>query len=111
EHGWVENLFGRRCRLPTLDTATPDHIEKCAINYRIQSTGADLVKRAMLHPQVVGMDQALQVHDELLIDGMGDFPQALSSLGPLHTPFKVKYGSTWTKGAAQHLSASSASIP
>ena len=110
EHGWVENLFGRRCRLPTLDTATPDHIEKCAINYRIQSTGADLVKRAMLHPQVVGMDQALQVHDELLIDGMGDFPQALSSLGPLHTPFKVKYGSTWTKGAAQHLSASSASI-
>lgn len=100
EHGWVENLFGRRCRLPTTETATPDHIEKCAINYPIQSTGADIVKRAMLHPDVVGMDQALQVHDEILVDGVVEFPKVLENLGPLFTPFKgVKYHDVWHKGA------------
>ena len=104
EHGWVENMLGRRCRLPTLDTATPDHIEKCAINYPIQSTGADTVKRAMLHPSIIHQDQALQVHDEILVDGLVDFPEALAHVGPLYTPFKVKYGPVWSKGTATHLS-------
>ena len=96
EHGWVENMLGRRCRLPTLDTAVPDHIEKCAINYGIQSSAADIVKRAMLHPDVLRLDQALQVHDEILVDGPAEFPKALETVGPLLTPFEVKSGAFWS---------------
>jgi len=104
EQGWVENMLGRKCRLPTLETATPDHIEKCAINYPIQSTGADIVKRAMLHPSLIDQDQALQVHDEILADGMIAFPEVLAHIGPLYTPFKVKYGPTWGKQVLQQTS-------
>ena len=100
EHDWVENMFGRRCRVPKPDPGingvTPNHTEKCAVNYPIQSAAADLVKRAMLHPDVVDMDQALQVHDEILVDGYVEFPEALADLGPLHTPFKTKHGVTWS---------------
>jgi DNA polymerase-1 len=99
EHGWVENMFGRRCRLPKLDPmvsgVTPNHIEKCAVNYPVQSTAADYIKRAMLDPDVIGLDQALQVHDEILVDGDVEFPERLAGLGPLPTPFKTKRGHTW----------------
>ena len=88
-------MFGRKCRLPTLDTAPLSHIEKCSVNYPIQSTAADIVKRAMLHPDVVDLDQVLQVHDEILVDGLAEFPEALEWVGPLRTPFKVKQGAVW----------------
>lgn len=99
-NGWVENVFGRRCRLPKLDPlatgTTADHVEKCAVNYPIQSAGIDIVKRAMLDPQVYRMDQVLQVHDEILVDGRVEFPlERLERIGPLLTPFKQKHGAIW----------------
>lgn len=95
ENEWVENMLGRRCRLPSAEIAVLSHREKCAVNYPIQSTAADIVKRAMLHPSIVNLDQTLQVHDEILIDGRVEFPKELEYVGPLHTPFEPKQGAVW----------------
>jgi len=81
--------------LPSTDYAPVSHIEKCCVNYPIQSTAADIVKRAMLYPGVVDMDQVLQVHDELLVDGAVEFPEALAEVGPLRTPLTTKRGAIW----------------
>lgn len=95
QHGWVETMYGRRCRVPSRDIATDDHIEKCMVNYPIQGTGFDVLARALLVCDSLGMDLALPVHDEILVDGIVDFPEKLTDLGKLPTPFKVHSGPHW----------------
>jgi len=52
----------------------------------------------MLWCDRLNIDQALQVHDEILADGDYDFPEELAHIHPeLHTPFKVKKGPNWVK--------------
>lgn len=93
--GWAETMYGRRCRLPSLDIAVPDHIEKCAVNYPIQGTGFDILARALLICFNMGMDLALPVHDEIVVDGLVEFPEELNNLGKLYTPFKTHQGPHW----------------
>ncbi len=93
---YVENLYGRRCRLPEGIQYSWKHIINCRINYPIQSGAAEIVKRQMLLCDLLGMDQALQVHDEILVDGKVEFPPVLAHIHPeLHTPFKVRTGPYW----------------
>lgn len=92
---YAETIFGRKMLLPKLGLTptgqwiTQDHINKCKINYPVQGSAADLIKRAM---RVCGnYDLALQVHDEILIDGDVTIPTELDMLHPgLLTPFEVK---------------------
>lgn len=94
---WIENMFGRRCRLPADPTRfTPKHTINCRINYPPQSGASDVVKRAMLRCDGYGFDQRLQVHDEVLVDGYVEFPQELAYVHPeLATPFKSYHSPFW----------------
>jgi len=94
--GWQESLFGRRMRLPAIGAANFEHIQKCALNYIPQGSAADIVKRGMLMCEELGMDIALQVHDEILVDGSVEFPKELAHICPgLETPFKSYQSPVW----------------
>ena len=117
----VDSLFGRRMRLPepredaTINPrAFESHVQKCAINYPIQGTAADIIKRAMIYiDRNYDWDQRIQVHDELVFDGDIDLPvlektkEPGSELNKLHplanmhpdlcTPFETKKGLVWKK--------------
>ena len=96
EGSYAETLFGRRMKLPA--GPTMDHVAKCRINYPIQGTAADIIKRAMVACK--DLDLRVQVHDELVFDG--DFKQELKERG-LDTildgcliPYSVKRGARWS---------------
>jgi len=94
--GYVETVFGRKCRLPGMDRATIGHIGRCGRNYGAQGSAADAVKRQMLLCDEFGMDEALQIHDEILIDGDVDFPPELAHVHPsIAVPFKTYQSATW----------------
>jgi len=94
---YIENLYGRRCRLPEGLQYTWKHIVNCRINYPTQSGASEIVKRQMLMVDLLGIDQALQVHDEILADGKVEFPPELAYICPeIHTPFKVKVSPYWS---------------
>lgn len=93
---YIENIYGRKCRLPQASMSTLGHIQKCALAYPPQSSAAEIVKRAMLICDRGGFDQALQVHDEVLCDGVVRFPEELAHIHPgIHTPFKQSIGPNW----------------
>lgn len=94
---WVETDFGRRCRLPVDQiTATEDHIAKCKVNYRDQGTAADIIKRAMIYCDLMGIDFPFQVHDEIVADGQVDWPELIKTIHPeIVTPFEAYSGPDW----------------
>ena len=99
-HGpYVETDFGRRMAMPRNITnmsrhAYEAHCSKAAVNYPIQGTAADIIKRAML--QTKDLDIRVQVHDELVADGECEFPDSLSHIHPeIHTPFSVYKDYSW----------------
>ena len=105
EHGeWVESDFGRRMRLPEMvegydynPKAFEAHVGKCAINYPIQGTAADIIKRGMLDVVKSGADLRLQVHDEYLVDGNWEPMPELTNVHPeIHTPMETKKGLVWS---------------
>ena len=96
--GYATTIFGRKARLPRLGEVAFEHIQKCAINYTPQGSAADVVKRAMLRCDDMGFNQALQVHDEILVDGVVEFPDELAYIHPgINTPFTVHTGTDWVK--------------
>ncbi len=93
--GRAKTIFGREMRLPTEDEESHDGIERKAVNYPIQGSAADILKRSLIKCQ--DMDIALQVHDELLIDGLilPDKFEDLESIAPFRTPVEVHYLERW----------------
>lgn len=100
----VEDIFGRTMRLPEYhETETSNkrafemHVAKCAVNYSVQGSAANIMKRGMLLLDKYDFDTRLSVHDEYLCDGDYDFPEELAHIHPeLHTPFETKKGVVWT---------------
>lgn len=106
---YAESIYGRRMLVPTVDYLITErnmrewgarkHISSCRINWPIQSSAADLVKRGMLHCWDSGLGDLLrlQIHDEYLFDGDVEFPsQELAHISPLlETPWKVTKGPKW----------------
>ncbi len=93
--GKATTIFGRDMRLPTEEEESRDGIERKAVNYPIQGSAADILKRALIHCR--NMDIALQVHDELLIDGM-ELPDkftGLEHIAPFRTPIEIRYLERW----------------
>lgn len=76
ELGYVETIFGRRLYLPDIRSKSFGRkraAERAAINAPMQGTGADIIKRAMihLHEKLKGqaeMRMLMQVHDELVFE-------------------------------------------
>ncbi|WP_341760486.1 DNA polymerase I [Candidatus Endowatersipora endosymbiont of Watersipora subatra] len=77
EHGYVENIFGRRIHYPEIQSSNA-HIrtlnERAAINAPIQSSAADIIRRAMVKMETalisknLKAEMLLQVHDELIFE-------------------------------------------
>jgi DNA polymerase-1 len=75
--GYVETVFGRRLRLPEIQSGSPARrqaAERAAINAPMQGTAADLIKLAMIAVQGF-LDKSelktkliMQVHDELVLE-------------------------------------------
>jgi len=89
---YATTLYGRRIRLPTIDEESEGGIMRKAVNYPIQGSAAEILKRALIkckHLPIV-----LQIHDELLFDGKVELPD-LENMAPLHTPIEVKYLERW----------------
>ena len=75
EKGYVETMFGRRRMVPELRSRNNQirmGSERMTVNFPIQGTAADILKRAMLalHPRLEAgrARMILTVHDELLIE-------------------------------------------
>jgi DNA polymerase-1 len=75
--GYVETVFGRRLRLPEMQSGSPARrqaAERAAINAPMQGTAADLIKLAMVAVQNWLDEKQLksllimQVHDELVLE-------------------------------------------
>ena len=77
EHGYAVTRFGRKRRLPDINSKNPvvrGYAERNAVNAPIQGTAADIIKRAMIDIYREMKDKGLkskmimQVHDELNFD-------------------------------------------
>ncbi len=77
KQGYVESVFGRHCPTPDVFHKIPSRrnfAERQAINAPLQSTSADIIKRAMVRIpaalQKAGLSSRmlLQVHDELIFE-------------------------------------------
>lgn len=76
-NGYVETFLGRKCYINGINDknfAIRSFAERAAINYPLQGTAADIIKKAMVNLQNLFENKALkskitlQVHDELLIE-------------------------------------------
>ena len=85
-------LFGRRIQLPLLEEESKGGIERKAVNYRIQGSAAEILKRALIKCKDLPM--VLQVHDEIIFDGRVELPD-LEHIAPFHTPIEVRYLQCW----------------
>jgi DNA polymerase-1 len=77
EQGFVTTIFGRRCHVPEINSKNPamrGFQERAAINYPLQGSAADIIKRAMarlpaaLSKASLKARMLLQVHDELVFE-------------------------------------------
>ncbi len=97
-HGYITTLYGRDIVLP-MDIESDDGIKRKAVNYTIQASAAEIVKRAMIRCWNEEMPMRLQVHDELLFNG--DIQHTISLLELDHiveglkTPISVKVLDRW----------------
>lgn len=91
--GYIHTLFGRKINLPSTLAENEMAIKRKAVNYVIQGSAAEIIKRAMLKCGQLPM--VLQVHDSLLFDGRVDLPESLDSVSPLRTPLEVKETERW----------------
>lgn len=118
KYGYVTNLFGRKIfysNLASAKGALRANLERAAINARIQSSAADIIRRAMIN-MPAAMDAAncsakmlLQVHDELVFEvKQGDeqasaaiikktMEEALQPIVELSLPLNVEigFGQNW----------------
>lgn len=116
KNGYAENLFGRRRPIGDLRHANRfvrEAAERLAINTPIQSTAADLIKKAMiiiedkLRQTKMASRMVLQIHDELLFEvAPGEenelehlARQAMENVVKLKVPLRVDggFGSTWNE--------------
>ena len=92
---YVTTILGRRIRLPDPETESDDGLKRKGINYQIQGSAAEILKRSLIKLDSLGWDIALQVHDEVLADGIYTLPDDLADITPVHCPWETKYLARW----------------
>ncbi len=114
ETGCVETVFGRRLRLPEINSANGNRrqaAERAAINAPMQGTAADIIKLAMiavhdwLKRENLRSKLIMQVHDELVLEVPADeiemmkreLPKFMGNVAELDVPLLVEVGvgSNW----------------
>ena len=97
-HGYpsyATTVFGRKIRLPDPEEESQDGIYRKNVNYRIQGSAAEILKRGLILTK--NLPQALQVHDEVLYDSY--IPESrfepLEHIAPFYTPVEIKYLARW----------------
>ena len=114
ETGCVETVFGRRLRLPEINSANGNRrqaAERAAINAPMQGTAADIIKLAMiavhgwLERENLRSKLIMQVHDELVLEVPADeiemmkheLPKLMGNVAELDVPLLVEVGvgSNW----------------
>ncbi|MQR01418.1 DNA polymerase I [Glaciimonas soli] len=112
--GYVETVFGRRLRLPEINSPNGMRragAERAAINAPMQGTAADLIKLAMiavqdwLEAQKLNTKMVMQVHDELVLEVPQDelalirenLPKLMAGVAELKVPLiaEVGVGKNW----------------
>ena len=114
--GYVETIFGRKRKLPEINSGIPQLVaqaERMAINMPIQGTAADLIKKAMIkisdwinkEDKNSEARMLLQVHDELVFEIKKGKEAAISKKikDIMENDYKldvplvvdVKYGDNW----------------
>ncbi len=77
KQGYVTTLYGRKCFVGDINGRNPilrGNAERAAINYPLQGSAADIIKKAMinvvraLEKQNMQSQLILQIHDELIIE-------------------------------------------
>ena len=72
EHGFVNTISGRKCYVLGINDKNQmvrSNAERAAINFPLQGTAADVIKKAMIKmPDSIRKFMVLQVHDELLFE-------------------------------------------
>jgi DNA polymerase-1 len=115
-HGYVQNMFGRKCHLPLIhdkNFASRSFAERAAINAPLQGGNADIIKLAMIeiHKQFcdnkMNTKIILQVHDELVFEAPNEelekaktiIRNAMESVVNLSIPLTVDItsGKNWGK--------------
>jgi DNA polymerase-1 len=111
KHGYVLSVFGRKCIINGINDGNftlRSFAERAAINAPLQSSAADIIKKAMASlPIEVRKYMILQIHDELLfdvpeaeVDQVSKIvKQTMESVIDLSTKLKVEvsYGDTWAQ--------------
>ena len=95
-NGMVRTLYGRTLKLPSLEEEREDGIRRKAVNYIIQGSAAEIIKRVMV--KCSQLPVVLQVHDELIADGdaaEGVRKLDLDHIAPFHIPFKIRLMERW----------------
>jgi DNA polymerase-1 len=116
EHGYVTTLLGRRLPIPEIASQNYNirgYAERNAINYPIQGSAADIIKKAMINIDKrlkrdgLKSRMIMQVHDELVFE----VPDAelvqmeqlveheMAHALPLQVPLKIdiSYGNNWNE--------------
>ncbi len=87
KHGFVKTAFNRRCYMDGINSSNGNirnFAERVAINARIQGTGADIMRKALvdvskfLLKNNVDASILLQIHDEIIIEAKEDIAEELS---------------------------------
>jgi DNA polymerase I len=88
---YAYTLHERKIRLPEVGEESIDRIKRKAVNYPIQGTAAEIMKKLLV--QCEGMPMLLQVYDEVLFNGKIE-PVEFNG-APFWTPIKTKYLERW----------------
>ncbi|GHM58496.1 MAG: DNA polymerase I [Candidatus Mesenet longicola] len=107
-HGYVKTLFGRYCFIQNVNSKIAhlrQFAERAAINFPLQGTAADVIKKAMvrLFDRLKTGKIILQVHDELIVETaeahVFDVAKLMQEVmeNVINVPLKieVKVGNSW----------------
>ena len=93
--GWsLPTVFGRRIRLP--DDEGEEGMKSKAINYPVQGSDGEIMKRALIICDKYKLPLAVTVHDSITLDGNCEFPvEELEHIAPVRIPFEVTKTLRW----------------
>jgi DNA polymerase I len=113
-HGYIETITGRRCYIPNInskDYAIRSFAERAAINFPIQGSSSDIMRKAMVRvadaikDETLDCKMILQVHDELLFEVENSKAEIAKKLIknimeqvedlPVPLPVNCSLGNTW----------------
>lgn len=101
--GYVTTLDGHKIKIPKYTPEgfpeTEEGIGRKAVNYPIQGSAAEILRRALLYMEDLGNPINMQIHDEALMNrDLGEIRydvDDLAHLSPIYTPVDVEQFKRW----------------